>query len=114
MIKSWRDKWGYDFPFYFVQLTPYEYSRSYTGALIRDAQLKAMKNIPNTGMTVTLDIGERDNIHPEKKKEVGKRLTYWVLGKTYRIEGVRHTAPVYESYEIRNSSVIINFKCLGV
>ncbi|NPA36415.1 MAG: sialate O-acetylesterase [Chlorobi bacterium] len=113
MIRSWRDKWGYDLPFYFVQLAPYEYSRSYTGALIRDAQLKVMKNIPNTGMAVTLDIGERNNIHPGNKRDVGKRLAYWALGKTYRIEGIRYTAPVYESYEVKDTSVIINFKCIG-
>lgn len=113
MIESWRDKWGYDFPFYFVQLAPYEYSRSYVGALIRDAQLKVMKNSPNTGMAVTIDLGERENIHPERKKEVGTRLAYWALGKTYCIDGIRYTAPVYDFYEIKDTSIIVKFKCLG-
>jgi sialate O-acetylesterase len=77
MIRSWRDGFGQgDIPFYFVQLANFgnEYEvvdRDW--ARLREAQAKALE-LPNTGMAVTIDIGDAANIHPRNKQEVGRRL----------------------------------------
>ena len=62
MIEGWRSKWNYEFPFYFVQIAPYKYNNGKSAAL-RDAQ-RQVTSLSNTGMAVTLDIGNPDNIHP--------------------------------------------------
>ena len=100
MIKDWRDEWGEgDFPFYFVQLAPYNYSQKLVGAALRDAQRKSL-DIPNTGMVVTLDIGNPDNIHPKDKMDVGKRLSLWALAKTYDEKNIVYSGPIYKSMKI--------------
>ena len=69
LIHDWRKKFGTgDFPFYFVQLAPYRYKLESPESLaeVRDAQLKALKTVPNTGMVVTTDVGNIDDIDPKK------------------------------------------------
>ncbi|HKK17228.1 MAG TPA: sialate O-acetylesterase [Opitutales bacterium] len=81
MIQAWRNEWGRgDFPFYFVQLA------GITGRVgwpeLREAQRRALR-LPNTGMAVTIDIGDPDDVHPKNKQDVGLRLALWALAKTY-------------------------------
>ena len=86
MINDWRKSLNNEeFPFYFVQLAPYRYKDQSIEALpeVWDAQLATMRSVPNTGMVVTTDIGNVSDIHPRNKKEVGRRLSLWVLSKTY-------------------------------
>ena len=116
LIEDWRENWGYDLPFYFTQIAPYSYDApDETGtALIREVQLKTMLKVPNTGMVVTLDIGEKNSIHPPNKKEVGKRLALWALAKNYGIEGIGYTAPVYKSMKVTEDGVAeLSFDHLG-
>ena len=53
------------------------------GAELREAQLFTMQGVNNTGMAVTLDIGNPRDIHPRNKQEVGRRLALWALRDTY-------------------------------
>lgn len=109
-IKDLRKKWGQeDMPFYFVEIAPYKYDNpnETSAAYIREAQQKCMKNIPNTGMVTTLDIGDINVIHPSEKETVGKRLALWALGKTYGIKGFRYTTPTYHSMEIKDKRIYI-------
>lgn len=100
MINAWRDKWQQgDFPFYFVQIAPFGYNGGVNSAFLREAQLYTMQHVKNTGMAVTLDIGSCRSIHPPKKKEVGHRLAYWALAKTYNIGGIACSGPVYKGFE---------------
>jgi len=109
MVKDWRNEWGEgDFPFYFVQLAPYHYSKEVVGAALRDAQRKAL-DIPNTGMAVTLDIGDTTNIHPKNKLDVGKRLSLWALAKTYGKVSMAYSGPMYESMKIERNKIRIDF-----
>lgn len=113
MIKNWRDEWNEgDFPFYFVQLAPYNYSQKLVGAALRDAQRKSL-DIPNTGMAVTLDIGNPDNIHPANKKDVGKRLSLWALAKTYGKENIVYSGPIYKSMKVEGNKIRISFDNIG-
>lgn len=109
MIKSWRDRWNLgDFPFYFVQISSLEWGGEQWVEL-RESQLKTMLTVPNTGMAVTLDIGQKYCIHPPKKKEVGERLAYWSLAKTYGYKGIQFSGPVYKSMEIKDAKAYLSF-----
>lgn len=109
MIKNWRLRFDRgDFPFYFVQLAPYEYGQN-NSAYLREAQLKTMLNVPNTGMASTMDIGLERNIHPPEKIMVGKRLAYWALAKTYGMDAIRYAGPIYRSMSVDGNAVTLQF-----
>ena len=110
MIESWRRQWQQgNFPFYFVQIAPFEAGKT-NAAFVREAQLKTMQTVKNTGMAVTMDIGERTVIHPSQKEEVGNRLAYWALAKDYSIQGIAFGGPVYKEMQIaKNGRINLTF-----
>ena len=113
MINDWRERWGLgEFPFYFVQIAPYRYSRnpSEMGAELREAQLLTMQGVNNTGMAVTLDIGNPRDIHPRNKQEVGRRLALWALRDTYGRPSIQPSGPIYSSFNVEAGAVVIEFK----
>ncbi len=114
LIHDWRRAWDRpDFPFYFVQIAPYNYNdaRGNVPAL-RDAQRRAL-TIPNTGMVVTLDIGDAGNIHPANKQEVGRRLALWALVKTYGRNPGPYSGPLYRSQIAEGGRVRLSFDHAG-
>ncbi len=110
MIESWRKQWQQgEFPFYFVQIAPFEPGK-WNAAFLREAQLKTMESVKNTGMAVTMDIGEQTVIHPSQKETVGNRLAYWALAKDYNFQGIAFSGPVYRSMEnTANGRMIVTF-----
>jgi sialate O-acetylesterase len=117
MVKDWRTRWGIgDFPFYFVQIAPFWYSdtevfaTAENSAFIRETQLQCVDLIPNSGMAVTMDIGDKLCIHPPKKKEVADRLLYNALNQTYGFETVDGKSPVYDAVEIKDGAVLLTFR----
>ncbi|MFR3548972.1 MAG: hypothetical protein ACLTTW_01045 [Coprobacter sp.] len=68
-----------------------------------------MNEIPNSGMAVTLDIGEKTKIHPAEKEKVGNRLAYWALAKTYNKNNFGYSGPIYKSIEIKGNKIYVNF-----
>ena len=78
LIASWRAEWGYDFPFLFVQLAPYNVvSWDQLGegwAWQREAQFQCLETVSKTGMAVIIDGGEAKDIHPQAKNLPGERL----------------------------------------
>jgi sialate O-acetylesterase len=111
MIESWRHAWKIgDFPFYFVQIAPFNYTGGHnTSAYLREAQLKAL-SMPNTGMAVTLDIGDINNIHPKDKPSVGKRLSLWALNKTYHQTDIKvYSGPIYKKMKVEGSKIRLYF-----
>jgi len=111
LIKSWREEWNKDFPFYFVQIAPFNYNSSnhIAAAIVRDAQLQTL-HVNNTGMVVTNDIGNLENIHPTNKQEVGRRLALWALAKTYAVKDITFSGPIYKSMEIQGKKAVIHFQ----
>lgn len=99
MIHDWRNRWGQgDFPFLFVQLAPYDYDKNNPNSLLCElweSQLKTLKNVANTGMAVTTDIGDIKDIHPTNKQEVGRRLALWALAGTYGKKDVACCGPLF-------------------
>lgn len=109
MIENWRARFDHpDFPFYFVQIAPFDYGEN-NSAYLREAQLNTMLNVPNTGMASTMDLGLEGNIHPPEKVLVAKRLAYWALANTYGMEGVRYSGPVYREMTVAEGAAVLSF-----
>ena len=110
LIQDWRNKWDIgDFPFYYVQIAPFNYGSGINSAFLREAQLKASTVLPNIGMISLMDTGEEFCIHPKNKRVCGERLAYYALAKTYGFEGVEYTGPVLKEYIIDGSVVKLKF-----
>ena len=112
MIHDWRTKWKRDFPFYFVQLANYmkreTEPQESRWAELREAQLQTLR-LKNTGMAVTIDIGDADDIHPKNKQDVGKRLAYIAEANIYRLP-VAFSGPIYDGFTIEGNKIRIKFK----
>ena len=110
MINDWREKWQIEFPFYFVQIAPYNYSpdpTSHFSQKLREAQRLTL-NTTNTGMVVTLDIGQVDNIHPANKQDVGSRLAGLALANDYGKDLVA-SGPLYKGMSKSGNEIILEF-----
>lgn len=111
MIRDWRRAWGYDFPFYIVQLAnymaPQQGPEDSEWAELRDAQLRTLA-LENTGLAVAIDIGEANDIHPKNKAEVGRRLALQARANTYG-ERIASSGPLYASYRLTDRAVRIRF-----
>jgi len=117
LIDNWRQKWGdKTMPFLYVQLPNFmemQYLPSESQwAELREAQLKAL-TIPNTGMAVTIDIGEWNDIHPLNKKDVGYRLALAAEKVAYNETNLVASGPLYQSSEVQGNRVIISFSSVG-
>ena len=110
LIKDWRTQWSNEFPFYFVQIAPFENYNGLSSSL-RDAQRKTLKT-PKTGMVVTLDIGEDNDIHPSNKHDVGGRLAGLALANDYGKILVA-SGPLYRSQKIYGNKLVLEFDAVG-
>ena len=108
LVKDWRARWGEELPFAWVQLPNYARAAE-DWCLVRDAELKTL-SLPHTGMAITVDIGEKDNIHPANKQDVGKRLSFWALGEVYDKNVLSTCGPLPAGHEIKGAEVVVNFK----
>jgi sialate O-acetylesterase len=80
--------------------------------LLREAQLKSL-SIPNTGMAVTIDIGEWNDIHPLNKKDVGKRLALAARAVAYGDKEIVPSGPMFQSMRIDSNKMILSFSNIG-
>ena len=114
MIRDWRAQWDQgDFPFLFVQLANFMAPQTDPGeesawAELREAQTMAL-DLPNTGMAVTIDIGEADDIHPRNKTDVGERLARWALANTYGKSDLVYSGPLYREMKQEGDSIRLLF-----
>lgn len=112
MITDWRNRWGYDFPFYMVQLASFTAQQTTPvesgWAELREAQTQTL-HLKNTGMAVTIDIGDAFDIHPKNKQEVGRRLALAARAQTYG-EKIPYSSPLYDTYQIEGNKIRIYFK----
>ncbi|MBU0754988.1 MAG: chitobiase/beta-hexosaminidase C-terminal domain-containing protein, partial [Planctomycetes bacterium] len=114
MIRNWRNDWDQGaFSFYYVQIAPFEYDLPLAGAALRDAQRKTLSKVPDTGMAVTMDIGDPRDIHPRNKKEVGKRLACWALAKDYGRDDLVYSGPLYRSMRVEGEKIRLFFDHIG-
>lgn len=108
LANEWRRLWGYDFPMAWAQLPNYQANREDGWMLVREGMLKAVQEVPKTGMAVTLDAGEAKDIHPKDKQTVGHRLARWALAEVYG-KGGASTGPLMTKHEVRGSEVVVEF-----
>lgn len=116
MIRAWRERWGEgDFPFGIIQLPNYRAVKAQPEdapwSFIREAQRKTALSTKNTGLIVTIDIGEAGDIHPKDKLDVGKRMALWALKDVYGRKITR--PPVLKSVEIKGPRIILTFTDVG-
>ena len=114
MIRNWRSAWGQgDFPFYFVQLANWRARKAEPSesdwAELREAQSLTMRSVPRTGMAVTVDIGDANDIHPRNKRDVGLRLARWALADTYG-QKIEPSGPLHDSHSVEGDKVRVRFK----
>jgi sialate O-acetylesterase len=113
LIKDWRQRWGEgDFPFYICQLAALKPWANrpdtwYNNPDVREAQATVL-SLRNTGMAVTIDIGDPVNIHPKDKQDVAGRLTRIALAKTYGRK-IEYSGPRYDSMKIEGNAIRIKF-----
>jgi sialate O-acetylesterase len=122
MIRNWRHDWGQgDFTFLAVQLAPWDKGKKRsletiaekTGdsdwAELREAQWLATRNLPKVGMAVITDVGDKDDIHPNKKEPVGARLALAARGIAYG-EKIEYSGPIYKKMRVKDSQAILSFE----
>lgn len=107
LISDWRTRWGEDFPFAWVQLPNFKHEGE-DWMLVREGMLKTLR-LPHTGMAVTVDIGDTNDIHPKNKQEVGRRLSLWALGKVYDKNVPATSGPLPSGHEIKGPEVVVSF-----
>ena len=117
LIKAWRERWGEgNFPFGIVQLPSYRDPRLEPSdepwSFLREAQRRTALTTPNSGLIVTIDIGEAHDIHPKDKLDVGKRMARWALVAAY---GHRMTAsgPMFRDVKPKGSKLVLTFDEVG-
>jgi sialate O-acetylesterase len=109
LINDWRQLWGSELPFYFCQLSAQEATSNNPD--IRELQAQAL-SLPATAMVVTVDIGDRHNVHPKNKQDVGDRLTRIALAKVYG-QKIECYGPWYESAAVEGGTLRLSFSHLG-
>lgn len=108
-INEWGKIWSKPkFPFYFVQLAA---STGYhmRVADIREAQMLALRKMKNTGMAVTMDIGDSTDHHPKNKRDVGYRLSLWALRDLYGFKDIVCSGPLYRKKRIEENTIRVFF-----
>jgi sialate O-acetylesterase len=119
MIKAWRERWNEgDFPFGIIQLPNYRDSKTEpvdeAWSHIREAQRRTAQSLPNTGLIVTIDIGEARDIHPKNKLDVGKRMAYWASAQVYSRNSIK-SGPTFRNARPSSSGaeMLVSFDDAG-
>jgi sialate O-acetylesterase len=106
LVNSWRQQWGYNFPFYYVQLSSLNRP---SWPYFRDSQRRLLQQTDNTGMAVSSDAGNPDDVHPKQKRPVGERLAAWALANTYH-QALIYSGPLFKSVQFSGNQAICSFQ----
>ncbi len=117
MIKAWRERWGQgDFPFGIVQLPnyrdPHPEPFDEPWSFLREAQRRTALTTPNSGLIVTIDIGEAHDIHPRNKLDVGKRMARWALVTAYHHK-MTVSGPMFHDAKLKGPKLVLTFDDAG-
>lgn len=108
LIADWREVWGKEMPFLIVQLAPH---KSITPEF-REAQYRVWQKTPQTAMVVTTDVGDKEDIHPTRKRPVGERLAIAARALSYG-EPIEYSGPVFERMSVEGDRAVLFFKHVG-
>lgn len=114
LIEQFRDSFkDEELPFIMTQLPMHRYQHDQdtkSWCIIREAQMKTFKEIKNSGIAVIIDCGKFNEIHPPKKKKVGKRLALQALHLVYnKVNKEQAFGPIYKDYLLEDNSIRIYF-----
>jgi sialate O-acetylesterase len=109
LIADWRSQWGMgNLPFLFVQISSFEAKPPADWGLVRDSQRRTLA-IANTGMAVSLDVGQRDNVHPPDKQTVGARLALAGRALAYGEADLEYRGPLYRQVSRQGTDLEVWF-----
>lgn len=108
LILDWRKLWGEELPFAWAQLPNYIKGAGEGWPLMRESMLKTL-SVPKTGMVISIDIGETNDIHPKNKQEIGRRFALWALGDVYGKKVPETSGPLPAGNEIKGGKIILSF-----
>jgi sialate O-acetylesterase len=108
LVTSWRTLWKDEVPFAWVQLPNYT-SPGEGWPRVRESMMKTLE-LPQTGMAITIDLGDAKDIHPKNKQDVGKRLSFWALGTVYGKEVPAISGPLPAGSSISGNAITVSFK----
>ena len=109
MVDLWRTEFGgtaSELPFYLVEI-------AWSGPRFRECQHEAARIIENAGCVSTNDLVypyERGQIHPAQKREVGNRLAYMALNRTYGFKSIACDSPEYDHMQINGNEIEVFFR----
>ena len=107
LVNGWRQYWDQpEMPFYYTQLSSHK-RPSWHG--FRDSQRLLLGQLTNVGMAVCSDIGNKADVHPRRKREIGQRLAAWALNKTYGMTDVVPSGPLFNDVVFNNDLAIVSF-----
>ena len=113
LIESWREDFGSHLAFGIVQLAAF---RAVSDdpveggwANLRDAQLETVRTVPGTGLAITTDVGDANDIHPRNKKAVGERLAGWALHDVYDVSDAIPSSPIHARSRREGAAMILDF-----
>ncbi|TPE44110.1 sialate O-acetylesterase [Pontibacter mangrovi] len=106
LVQDWRGAWGYPFPFYYAQLSSINRP---SWPHFRDSQRRLLAQIQNTGMAVTSDVGNPQDVHPRQKRQVGERLAAWALANTYG-KRIPYSGPLFKKADFTGNKAICTFE----
>ncbi|TNE52339.1 MAG: sialate O-acetylesterase [Deltaproteobacteria bacterium] len=112
MIRAWRRQWKQKkLPFVFVQIAPFRYGGMAPDRYNKlcEAQVAVWKNVPNTAMVSTHDIGDLRDIHPRNKSEVGRRLFLAAMNRVYNDKKAVFSGPIYQSMTRKGKRLLLRF-----
>ena len=110
LVKSWRKQWGYEFPFYYVQLSSLDRP---TWAHFRYSQYQLQRRIPRSGMVVSSDVGDPHDVHPRRKEEIGQRLALLALNDTYGHKSLTSYGPLPLTATRQGDNIVLSFRYAG-
>jgi sialate O-acetylesterase len=117
LVNGWRKLFNPELAFYWTQLTSFAGANDNPAggdgwANIREAQRKSL-TIPQTGMAVTIDIGDAGDIHPRNKQDVGDRLAQWALHQTYGKSDIVPCGPLFKEMKVEGNTIRLSFDHVG-
>lgn len=115
LIQDWRRHWAQgNFPFIFVQLANFSCKGVWATSdwpTVRESQRKTL-SLVDTGMAVTIDVGDSNNVHPRDKQDVGHRLALWARVLAYG-EHIEDSGPLFRQAVPEGQSIRIWFTHTG-
>ncbi len=128
LINDWRRHWrNPEMPFIFVQLTAFERNSPNArlpedfwvgrapsdGAWprLREIQAATLK-VPNTGMVVSIDVGDAFDLHPRDKQTLGYRAAKEAERIVFH-GNPASTGPLYDAMKIEGDKIRISFRNVG-